>query len=99
MAEFIKKADGEEFVISGYEKECSAKVTHQRSGRYATVFPGPEGQQRFVYQLDSGLGWQASTVQGAIDGACSKIIEVLKRPSREDACEEIHQYLKENADE
>ena len=96
MPQFIKKHNGEEFVVSGDEGECTLKVTHRKSGRWATVSPGQEGAARFVYRLDSGLGWQASTVEGGVDSACNKIIRLLNAPKKEEGCEELHKYLQEN---
>ena len=96
MPKFSKKYEGEEFVISGEDGECTLKITHQESGRFATVSPGREGEGRFAYRLDNGLGWQVGTPEGAVDSACKKIIELLHAPKREEACDELHKYLLDN---
>ena len=97
MLEFTKKYEGEEFIVSGSEGECVLNITHKASGRSATVSPGREGESRFVYRLGNGLGWQTNTPENGVDSACEKIIQLLKAPKREEACEELHKYLQENA--
>ena len=90
--EFIEKVEGEEFVISGDDKECQLKVTNPKSGRYALILAGPEGQEKFIYRLDNNLGWQSSSVESAVKNAISKLLEILDTEER-NPCKEMHKYL------
>ena len=94
--EFTEKVNGEEFVISGNKEDCVLLVTHRGSGRWAKVTPGAEGNLRFAYRLDSGLGWQSPTPDAAVKNAMNKILEIVA-DVKGNACHELHTYLESKA--
>lgn len=51
------------------------------------------GEAPFVYRLPNGLGWQASSEKGAIEGACKKLIELqAHRPTHEELCKSLSDF-------
>lgn len=98
--EFTRKYEGEEFKVS-VEDECSLLVMHQESQRYASVSPNREQESlgRFVIRADDGSAtmW-ADTPEDAVDKAMGSVIGLLEAPRLQAICEELRNYVRDNAD-
>ena len=87
MPKQIYKYRGEEFVITK-PNGCAMKVT---KGRYTAVISIHAATNLFRESLD-GWGNDHPSLQGALDGACRRILDKLVRPPKEELCSEIERF-------
>lgn len=97
MATFEQKQEGETFLVSDDDAPpCTLIVTHQASGRHAKVTPRSSGG--FTCTLDTGTAARAGTTPAeAVAIACTRVLASHNAPKMDQACDALHQYLKEHA--
>ncbi len=85
------KYNGEVFQIT-QDEDCKLLVSDGKNS-VSVEASGEIGQEPFVYRLENGLGWQASSEESAVEGACNKLIE-LQRPrlGREELCKSLSEF-------
>ena len=89
MSKQTYKYQGEEFVITKSDG-CAMKIT---KGRYTAVISIHAATNLFREDLD-GWGSNHASLQGALDGACRRILDKLARPPKEELCSEMERFYK-----